>query len=393
MTASPLLGIVGAGQLGRMLHQAAIGPGLALRFLATSADEPAAAVHPSHRIGTATSADDLTAFAAEVDVVSFEHEVVDVDALDQLTTAGVVVRPSAATLRTVADKLSMRAAVAAADLPSPGWCRAETVDEVLAATKQWPNAVIKPSRGGYDGRGVFMVDAHTDVAGLAGQLLDTGVALLVEPRLAFECELSVIVARRPGGETVVYDPVRTLQVDGQCRQVTVPCGLDPQIVAEARQIALAAADALDVVGLLAVELFLVEGRLLVNEFAVRPHNSGHHTIEAAVTSQFENHLRAVADLPLGDPGLAVPAAAMVNVIGAADGSDPRERLGDAMAVDPAAHIHLYGKVPRPERKVGHVTVCGATAAEAGDRAWAVVAALGGAVRRSETTEPREDVAV
>lgn len=371
----PTIGVVGAGQLGRMLHQAAIGPGMRLRFLAGSADDCAVAVHPDHDVGSALDGSALAAFAETVDVVTFEHEVVDLDALDHLAAAGVTLRPGPQALRAVADKLDMRAAVAGAGLPIPPWRRADTVADVVDAVRAWPDAVLKLSRGGYDGRGVFMVSGPDEARAVASEVLRAGVALLVEPRLAFEAEAAVIVARRPGGETVVYDPVVTTQVDGQCRQVLAPSGLPAALDAQARAMSVQVAEALDVVGLVAVELFVVDGELSVNELAVRPHNSGHHTIDACVTSQFENHLRAVADLPLGDPSLRSPVA-MVNVIGR-DDRDPADRLHAAMSLEPGARIHLYGKSPRHDRKLGHVTVCDDDVDRAAARAWRVVAALGG----------------
>lgn len=371
----PTIGVVGAGQLGRMLHQAAIGPGLRLRFLAASSDDCTVAVHPDHDLGSALDASALTAFAGTVDVVTFEHEVVDLEALDRLAAAGVVLRPGPVAMRAVADKLDMRAAVAAAGLPVPPWRRVDTVADVVDAVGEWPDAVLKLSRGGYDGRGVFMVSGVDEARAVAAEVLGAGTPLLVEPRLAFEAEAAVIVARRPGGEMVVYDPVATTQVDGQCRQVVAPSGLGRAIDQQARSMGRAIAEALDIVGLVAVEFFVVAGDLSVNELAVRPHNTGHHGIDACVTSQFENHLRAVADLPLGDPTLRSPAA-MVNVIGDGD-ADPRSRLAAALAADPAARIHLYGKGPRHDRKLGHVTVCDDDPTAACARAWKVVAALGG----------------
>jgi len=371
------IGVVGAGQLGRMLHQAAIGPGLTLRFLAASADDCATAVHRDHDLGSALDGAALAAFAETVDVVTFEHEVVDLDALDALASKGVTLRPGPRALRAVADKLDMRAAVADAGLPIPPWRRADSVDEVVEAVAEWPDAVLKLSRGGYDGRGVFMVSGVDEARAVAGEVLAAGTPLLVEPRLAFDAEAAVIVARRPDGETVVYDPVVTTQVDGQCRQVLAPSGLGADLDAQARAMGVRVAQALDVAGLVAVELFVVDGELSVNELAVRPHNTGHHSIDACVTSQFENHLRAVADLPLGDPSLCSPAA-MVNVIGDGDG-DPSDHLGAAMAVDPGARIHLYGKAPRHDRKLGHVTVCDDDVERAAERAWRVVAALRGQI--------------
>ncbi len=372
------VGVVGAGQLGRMLHQAAIGLGVRLRFLGEREDDPAIEVAPAWELGSAHSAADLARFAEGCDVLTFEHELVDVEAIRALERAGRVVHPSANVLAAVADKLAMRRAVEAAGMPVPAWRQVTTAGELAAAVAAWPACVIKLGRGGYDGRGVFLVTADDDGLAIGTPLLDAGVPLLVEPLLAFDAELAVVVARRPNGDAVAYDPVATTQVDGQCRQVVAPAGIDPGLADEARSIALELAAALDVVGLLAVELFDVDGRLLVNELAVRPHNTAHHTIDACVTSQFEQHLRAVLDLPLGATDLHTPAA-MVNVIGAADGADPRAHLAAGLAADRGARVHLYGKEARPNRKVGHVTVLDDDVEPAARRAWAIVAALRGDV--------------
>ena len=371
------VGVVGAGQLGRMMHQAAIPLGVDLWFMGNALDDSAAQVCAQTRIGSAMSPDDLAAFADACPVVTFEHEVVHLEALAELS-GRTAFRPGHRALSAVADKIAMRSALTEADLPIPEWRRADTADEVTAALEQWPDAVIKLSRGGYDGRGVFMVDDAEAGARLATELTASGIPLLIEPRLAFDMELAVIVARRPDGETVTYDPVATVQVDGQCRQVVAPAGVSGSLVAEARAIGTAVAEALDVVGLVAVELFVVDGQVSINELAVRPHNTGHHTIDAAVTSQFENHVRAVADMPLGDPSLHTPAV-MVNVIGNATGDDPRSHLASGLAADPGAHVHLYGKEARPNRKVGHVTVCDDDVERAATRAWRVVEALRGDV--------------
>lgn len=362
-----------------MLHQAAIGLGVRLRFLADAADDAAVQVAPDWEVGSAMSDVDLRRFAATCGVVTFEHEVVDLEGLEDIERGGAVLRPSPATLRLVADKLGMRRGVEWAGLPVPPWRQVKTVEQAAEAAELWPELVLKPARGGYDGRGVFITAGPEEARATAERLLTRRVPLLVEPRLSLQRELAVIVARSPSGAEVVYDPVTTVQVDGQCRQVTAPAGLPDHLDRRVRELASKAASALDVVGLMAMELFEVDDQLLVNELAVRPHNTGHHTIDAAVTSQFENHIRAVLDLPLGDPGLLAPAAAMVNVIAGPDCSDPRHRLAAGLAADPGARIHLYGKQPRADRKIGHVIVCSHDATDAARRAWAVVEALGGAV--------------
>ena len=376
MSQQPVLGIVGAGQLARMTHQAAISLAVELRFLADRAHDPAASVAPGTRIGSAMSPDDLRAFAEECDVVSFDHEVVDLETLDRMEAMGVTLRPSSRTLQVVADKLEMRQALGSAGLPVPPIEVVRSADALQKAADRFGSMAVKRTRGGYDGRGVFLVDDATQAEAAAGPYLRDGETLIAEPLLDLRRELAVLVARRPGGQTVVYDPVETLQVDGQCRQITMPAPVPGEIARLARELASAAAETVDAVGILAVELFEVDGGLLVNELAARPHNSGHHTIEAAVTSQFENHLRAVLDLPLGSPDATCGAAVTVNVIGRDSETDPRRRLERGLAADPGAHIHLYGKTPRFNRKLGHVTVCHDQAAEAQARARAVAVALG-----------------
>jgi 5-(carboxyamino)imidazole ribonucleotide synthase len=373
----PVLGVVGAGQLGRMMLQDAISLAVPLRFMAASDEDPAVVVGGSFDIGSAMHDVDLGRFAATCDVMTFEHEVVDLEGLEDIERGGAVVRPSASALRVVADKLGMRRAVEWADLPVPEWKQAKTVADLMEIVDAWPQCVVKLSRGGYDGRGVFVVDGPAEMEDLAEKLVRKRVPLLVEPLLDFDRELAVIVARRPGGEAVVYDPVETRQIDGQCRQVDAPAPVALDHAARVREIGLQVAESIGVVGLVAVELFEVGDELLINELAVRPHNTGHHSIDACVTSQFENHIRAVLDLPLGNASLTVPAAVMVNVVGDADATDPRDRLADAMAVDAGARIHLYEKESRPGRKIGHVTVTGTDHAELADRAWSVVEALGG----------------
>jgi len=360
-----------------MMHQAGISLGVPMRFLAADEQDSAVQVAPDWEMGSAMSDVDLRRFSASCDVVTFEHEVVDLEGLEDLERSGVVFRPSSRSLRVVADKLGMRRAVGWSGLPVPPWRQVKTREELDEALSEWPRAVLKPARGGYDGRGVFVVDDPSEGRELGERLLGRRVPLLVEPVIDFDSEVAVIVARRLGGEMVVYDPVTTLQVDGQCRQVTAPTGLPEAVVEDIKSIGARVADSIEVVGLVAVEIFVVGADLLVNELAVRPHNSGHHSIEGCVTSQFENHIRAVLDLPLGVPDLVAPGVAMVNVIGT--GVEPRTRLSDALAQDSGARIHLYGKEPRIDRKIGHVTVCASEVEEAVGRAWAVVEALGGQV--------------
>jgi 5-(carboxyamino)imidazole ribonucleotide synthase len=243
--------------------------------------------------------------------------------------------------------------------------------EPFGAQHGWP-LVLKTARGGYDGKGVWVVD---DMAGAAAVLEPLSGRVLVEALVPFEAELAVMVARRPSGETVAWPATETTQVDGVCREVLVPGRLPPDVVDEATVLGQRVADIAGAVGVLAVELFWSVGVLMVNEIAARPHNSGHWTIEGAVTSQFENHLRAVLDLPLGSTAPQHARVANVNVFGGPEGTDPVALLPLGLAVE-GAHVHLYGKEARSGRKLGHVTVCGDDADDVRVRAWAAAWALG-----------------
>jgi 5-(carboxyamino)imidazole ribonucleotide synthase len=343
---------------------------LEVRVLAKPSDTSMAGHDPLVTIGDPDEPGVLEAFAATVDVVTFENELVDLDILRTLEAQGVAVRPGAHVLA-MSNKARQRRALDELSLPLPPFVVTTEPSSVekFAADHGWP-LVVKSATGGYDGRGVHMVD---DASGLAAMGFD-GSEFVVEPMLDIELELAVLVARRPGGDTVTFPVVETVQRRGMCREVHAPAGVSPEIERAARRLGEAIAAAVDAVGVLAVELFVVDGELLVNELAPRVHNSGHLTIEANDTSQFEQHLRAVADLPLGSTTLRVPAATMVNVVGDGTDVDPRDRLAEGMAAGDAA-IHLYGKAPRPERKIGHVTSCGPDRATAHRDAASVAAAL------------------
>ena len=225
--------------------------------------------------------------------------------------------------------------------------------EVAAFAEQggWP-VVLKAISGGYDGRGVWVCETPEEAAAV----LAHGLGLIAEEYVPFQRELAILVARAPSRQGAAYPVVQTVQRDGICHEVLAPApGLDEETAVEAERLGLRLAAELDVTGLLAVELFETKGGLLVNEVAMRPHNSGHWTIEGALTSQFEQHLRAVLNLPLGTTTALAPATVMVNVLGG-DDPDLRSRLTHVMAADPGVKVHLYGKAVRPGRKVGHVTV-------------------------------------
>jgi 5-(carboxyamino)imidazole ribonucleotide synthase len=322
--------------------------------------------------------DDLLNFAAGCDMVTFDHEHVPGEHLAALAGAGVAVAPGGAALRYAQDKLAMRDELSRLGAPCPRYVPVASPEDVavFAAEVGWP-VVLKAVRGGYDGRGVWVCEGPDRAA----EVLGYGVPLLAEEHVPFVRELAALVARSPHRQGAAYPIVQTVQRDGVCREVLAPApGLAAVLAEDAERLALELADALGVTGLLAVELFETSRGLLVNELAMRPHNSGHWTIEGAVTSQFEQHLRAVLDLPLGAPQAAAPQVVMANVFGAADlagaGPDVYDRYIHVMAGDPGVKVHMYGKAPRPGRKIGHVTVAGTDVAALRDRATRAANYLG-----------------
>jgi 5-(carboxyamino)imidazole ribonucleotide synthase len=352
-TQLPTVGMIGAGQLARMTHQAAIALGQSLKVLAGDPAESAAVVTPATSLGDYRNVDDLRAFAKGCTVVTFDHEHVPQDALQTLVAEGVEVQPRPEALLYAQDKQAMRTRLAALGLPQPRWAPVDSISDVEAFGLP---CVLKAATGGYDGKGVWMIDTPAD----AQAVLASGIRLIAEDRMALQRELAVQIARSPRGETAVYPVVETVQTGGICTEVIAPAPhLSDETAAEARRIAETIASELGVCGMLAVELFQTSHGLFVNELAMRAHNSGHWTIEGARTSQFEQHLRAVLDYPLGATETAAPYTVMANVLGGAPGG-PRidERLQHLLAEDPGAHVHLYGKAVRPGRKIGHVTVCG-----------------------------------
>jgi 5-(carboxyamino)imidazole ribonucleotide synthase len=354
--------MVGGGQLARMTHQAAIALGQSLRVLATGPAESAALVAADVRIGDHRDLAALTALAEGATVVTFDHEHVPTEHLHALEDAGHRVAPGPGALVHAQDKLVLRRALQEAGDPQPAWAEVCTPEDVagFAADHGWP-LVLKTPRGGYDGKGVFVVD---DLAA-ATDLLDRAGPLLAEERVELVRELAALVARSPFGQVAAWPVVETVQRDGVCHEVIAPApGLEPERAAEAQRLAIGLAERLGVVGLLAVELFETPAGLRVNELAMRPHNSGHWTIEGSRTSQFEQHLRAVLDYPLGDPSPTAPVTVMANVLGGAasapdwDGPGLDERIHHLMAHWPDVKLHWYGKEQRPGRKLGHVTALG-----------------------------------
>ena len=361
----PTVGMVGAGQLARMTQQAAIALGQTLRVLAADPADPAARVTPDVVSGDPNDVRALRELARGCSAVTFDHEGVPQRALAELAAAGVPLRPSPAALEHAQDKLVMRRRLSAMGLPVPGFAEVTAPGDVAGFGERhgWP-VILKAARGGYDGRGVWRLAEPDDE--LVARLLAAGTPLLVEQAVPMRRELAAQVARSPFGQAAVWPVVETVQVRGQCAVVLAPApDLDEDTALAAQALALRVARELDVTGLLTVELFETgpEGDrpgLSVNELAMRPHNSGHWTIEGARTSQFEQHLRAVLDYPLGATTSTAPAVVMANVLGAAQAPSMSmdERLHHCFARFPDARVHLYDKGERPDRKIGHVTVLG-----------------------------------
>jgi len=393
-TGLPVVGMVGGGQLARMTHQAAIALGQSLRVLSESPDDSAALVAADVRIGTHTDLAALREFAKGCDAVTFDHEHVPTGHIAVLAAEGVKIYPGADAIRYAQDKRQMRERLTALGAPVPRWRPVTSAEDIIAFAASGPTGsapdaravasehaidssvqaagsseraagvapgegwpvVAKAVRGGYDGRGVWMLDGPD----AAAELVATGTELIVEERVPLRRELAALVARSPFGQVAAYPVVETVQRDGICVEVLAPApGLSEALAVEAQQLAIDLANALGVVGLLAVELFETASGIVVNELAMRPHNSGHWTIEGARTSQFEQHLRAVLDYPMGETALTAPAVVMANVLGGEPGGmSIDERLHHLFAADPGARVHLYGKQVRPGRKIGHVTVLG-----------------------------------
>ncbi|MFC0453704.1 5-(carboxyamino)imidazole ribonucleotide synthase [Rhodococcus jostii] len=359
----PVVTMIGGGQLARMTHQAAIALGQTLRVLSGTADEPAAQVSPDVVLGSHTDLDALRTAAVGSHALTFDHEHVPTEHLDVLVAEGVNVQPPPQALIYAQDKLAMRRKLGELGAPVPAFAEVTWAEDVVkfGAEHGWP-VVIKAVRGGYDGRGVWITDDSDEAERIVTRQLDKGVSLIVEEKVEMRRELSAMVARSPFGQGATWPVVETVQRHGQCAVVLAPAPALPDSLAEAaEELALRIASELGVVGAMAVELFeTTDGTLVVNELAMRPHNSGHWTMDGARTSQFEQHLRAVLDYPLGDTAPLAPITVMANVLGAPTAPEMSmdERVHHLFARMPDAKIHLYGKGEREDRKIGHVNIVG-----------------------------------
>ena len=344
--AFPIVGVIGAGQLARMSIAPATALGVDLLLLAADSQDSGAQII-NHVVGDYKDLETVRAFARRCDVVTFEHELIPLSIIKALEADGVVVRPSSSSFLYSQDKAAMRERLST--FPSPGWQIVTSADQV----KEFP-VIAKAISGGYDGRGVWKV---ADAQELSSLLQKTG-KLLIEDLVDFDYEIAVMVARSPHGQAATWAPTQTIQKNGICTMTISPAPhISLDVSEKAQKLALDVAATVGVVGVMAVEMFVKGEDLFINELAMRPHNSGHWTIEGSRTSQFEQHLRAVLDLPLGDPSMTAPLAVMGNVLGG-DKPDMYRPYLHLMARSPALKFHHYKKEVRPGRKIGHVTMVG-----------------------------------
>jgi 5-(carboxyamino)imidazole ribonucleotide synthase len=373
-----VVGIIGGGQLARMCAAPAAELAVTLSVLAETPDAAAAQVVPSAPVGDYTDVETVLDFARDCDVVTFDHEHVPDAVLAALVEAGVPVHPSPGALRFAQDKLAMRRRLTEIGIACPAWAQATTVDDIeeFAGQVGWP-MIAKTPRGGYDGKGVRLVSGVDELSDWLGQVGTDGPlseGILLEEKVDFVRELAVLVARSPSDQAAAWPVVETVQTDGICTEVLAPApDLDPHLAAVVTQAGLRIAESLAVTGVFAVELFEVrdpetgEPAYVVNELAMRPHNSGHWSMDGAVTGQFEQHLRAVLDLPLGAPTPRARHTVMANVLGG-DYPELYPAYRHLMARDPGLKLHLYGKAVRPGRKIGHVNVSGSDLDDLRERA-------------------------
>lgn len=353
----PVVGVIGGGQLARMMQPAAIALGIELRVFAET--EGSSAHQATTRVGDYTELSSLREFCQGLDALTFDHEHVPTNLLAALESEGAKVRPGSSALIHAQNKLTMRRKLSELGLPMPSWASAKTASDVQDfLDAHGPEIVVKTPIGGYDGKGVRVISSVSEVSDWLLGIESYGSELLLEEKVKFVGECAQLSARNPSGEFKTWPLVRTLQSSGVCDEVVAPFGTpDQKTLAEG--IARRVSEGLGVVGVLAVELFELEGGdLVVNELAMRPHNSGHFSIEGSVTSQFEQHLRAVLDLPLGDTSLLGESVVMLNLLGVDSSNSFVEHYPEAMKHYPSAKFHTYEKQPRAGRKMGHITLVG-----------------------------------
>lgn len=362
----PRIGIAGGGQLGRMLAEAARGIELETIVLDPTPGCPASA-YAEQIVGKYTDHDALIALSGRCDAMTFEIESVNADALHELSVAGFPVHPTPVTLAIIKDKLRQKTFLQDEGIPVAPFCAIDSEADVHSAiAKLGLPLVLKARSGGFDGRGNAQIDSLADVATALEKL--KGVPLYAEGFVRFEKELAIVAARTTEGEMAVYPLVETIHKDHICHTTLAPAPVSDAVAAKAHALAEKVLASFDGAGVFGIEMFLVRGEVLVNEIAPRVHNSGHWTIEGCETSQFENHIRAVAGMPLGSVAMKAPAAVMLNILG--DRTGPAEPKGVVEAEElGGVKVHIYGKMEtKPQRKMGHLTATGATLEDARQKA-------------------------
>ena len=358
----PTVAVIGDGQLARMMHTEAIELGLKPRVLAGNYDASAAQVFGDVVIGDYKNLDDVQNVCDGATAATFDHEHVPNEYLDELIALGVSVQPQPRALIYAQDKLEQRRKMKEIGAPVPEFAPIESAEDAGVFFESVDGEMcLKATRGGYDGHGVWFPGTRGEAESLVADLLEKGTPLYAERKVDFDRELSAMVARTPSGEVRAWPVVESRQRDGICVEAIAPApGMTEKQAEQCRELATKIATDLDVTGVLAVELFDKDGEVTVNELAMRPHNTGHWTQNGCVTSQFEQHLRAVLDWPLGSVETTAPYTVMVNTLGAeTEPSEPMEaRVVEVMRRYPDAKVHLYGKGHRPGRKMGHVNIAG-----------------------------------
>jgi 5-(carboxyamino)imidazole ribonucleotide synthase len=351
------MGIIGAGQLARMMIQAAVPLNIDVRILAKTPNDSAALIAPSVEIGDPSDAQAIVSFGEKCDFITLDHELVSLAGLESLLASKVSVQPTPKTLRFAQDKLYQRKSFQAAGFPVPNFKKVQILDDFVefGDLYGWPMAV-KAITGGYDGRGVWIIDNLEAAEKLLTETQEADISLYAEEHVKIEKELAVLIARRPSGQLLTYPVIETRQEDGICHEVIAPAQISNSVAQRAKKIGVDIAKFTEAGGIVAIELFLKsDGVILINEIATRPHNSGHFTIDGTITSQFENHLRGVMDWPLGSTTMTSKFALMINILGTSE-VDPSDRLPLNHTTDTS--IHLYGKIARAGRKLGHITSVG-----------------------------------
>ena len=353
------VGVIGGGQLARMMIEPALAMGLDIKVFAET--EGSSAAMAATQIGDYTQVSQIREFAKTVDVVTFDHEHVPLYVLEALEAEGVSVQPPSKALKFAQNKLHMRQRLTELGLPMPAWAEIKTADELEKfIVSNGGVAILKTPIGGYDGKGVAVVRSASDAAEWLSNIDKFGGSLLAEQKVDFVRELAQLVARRPSGDIRHWPLVQTVQRDGVCSEVLAPSpNTSDSTLARAAEIAETVAAGLGVTGVLAVEMFeTADGTFFINELAMRPHNSGHFSIEGSITSQFEQHLRAVLDLPLGSTDSVAAHSVMINLLGVDDTNDFVRTYPKALKAHPSVKFHTYGKSASKGRKMGHITVIG-----------------------------------